>query len=121
MIKRLVSTLSLIGGSVFAQIARAQSSICTLNGQSVSCDELPLRMKGFLGAGIAAFGVAFVIGIAATVFSIMMIVHVATKPVQNKAMWVIIMLLFSPIGAIIYYFMVKRPFDKQIPPTSTVQ
>lgn len=117
MMKRIFSLLSLMGATLFAQIARAQG-MCTLNGQQVPCDQLAESAKGFLGAGIAMFAVMFVVGIVGTIFWIMMIIHAATKPIENRAMWIIIMALTGVLGAIIYYFAVKRSFDKQIPPPS---
>jgi predicted neutral ceramidase superfamily lipid hydrolase len=68
--------------------------------------------------GIGAFLVIIALGILATVFWIMMIVHAARHDVENKAMWVILMVFTGIVGALIYYFVVKRKFNKQFaPPT----
>ncbi|OGH73707.1 MAG: hypothetical protein A2921_03720 [Candidatus Magasanikbacteria bacterium RIFCSPLOWO2_01_FULL_43_20b] len=71
-------------------------------------------MGGFLGWGIAAVVVLFLVGIAAFIFWIVMLVHAASHPVENKAMWIILMVFTGVIGSLIYYFVVKRKFAKQI-------
>ena len=99
------------------QVALAAAK-CTLNGQEVDCAELGNKVKGFLGWGIGGFLVIFALGILATVFWIMMIVHAAKHDVENKAMWIILMVFTGIVGALIYYFVVKRKFGKQFsPPT----
>ena len=42
-----------------------------------------------------------------------MIIHAASKPIENKAMWIVLMVLVGPIVSIVYYFVVKRKMDKQ--------
>lgn len=96
-------------------LAEAQ---CELNGQPVPCDELFESVDGLVGWGIGFFIVLFVVGIVAFIFWLMMIIHAASHPIENKAMWIIILVLTGIIGAIIYYFAVKRKFNKQGPPTT---
>jgi uncharacterized protein YneF (UPF0154 family) len=51
----------------------------------------------------------------------MMIVHAAKHDVENKAMWIILMVFTGIVGALIYYFVVKRKFSKQFtPPAPTI-
>ena len=57
----------------------------------------------------------FVVGVGCLVFWILMIVDVAKRKFPNendKIMWVLIVALTGIIGAIIYYFMVKRKAKK---------
>jgi len=61
----------------------------------------------------------FALGIWATIFWIMMLVHVAKYPVENKLMWIILMVFTGIIGALIYYFVVKRKFSNQVMPPTT--
>ena len=91
------------------QVALAAAK-CTLNGQEVDCAGVENQVTGFLGWGIAGFLVIFALGIWATVFWIMMIVHAAKHNVENKAMWIILMVFTGIVGALIYYFVVKRKF-----------
>jgi len=42
-----------------------------------------------------------------------MLIHAVSKPIENKALWIIILVFTGVIGAIIYYFVVKRKFDLQ--------
>jgi hypothetical protein len=72
-----------------------------------------------LAGGLLALGLGFLLlilllSIACFVFWIMMIVHAISKPIKSKALWIIILLLFGIIGAIVYYFAVKRQFKKAV-------
>ncbi len=58
--------------------------------------------------------VFFAIGILSTVFWFMMIIHAAKHNIENKTVWVIVIVLTGIIGALIYYFVVKREFDSQL-------
>jgi hypothetical protein len=40
-----------------------------------------------------------------------MLVDAIKKPIQHKPLWIIILLLFGIVGAIVYYFAVKRSAD----------
>lgn len=104
---RIISSFALGLMIISNQVALA-SSKCTLNGQEVDCAELGNKVKSFLGWGIAGF---LIIGIWTIVFSIMMIIHAFKHDIENKAMWIILMLLTGIVGACIYYFMVKRKFS----------
>ncbi len=101
-----------------SQIVSAQAT-CTLNGKEVPCEEMGEQLGGFLGAGLVLGLIFVVVGIAATVFWIMMLIHAATHEVENKAMWIILMVLTGIIGALIYYFMVKRNFTSTTPTAPT--
>lgn len=88
---------------------------CQLNGKQIPCDQL-------IDSGILAFGfwgvlVIFILGLAISIlifaFWIWMIVHSIKNDIKNKPLWIIILLLFGLLGAIIYYFAIKRPFDKK--------
>lgn len=59
------------------------------------------------------------ISISAFVFWIMMIVHAATHPIENRAIWVLLLIFTGIIGAIVYYFVVKRKFNSQMPSSPT--
>ncbi len=83
---------------------------CTVNGQEIPCPEAVQAIgKAAIGFGIFAL-VMGTVGIAATVFWIMMLVHAASKPIENKALWIVLMVITGIIGAIVYYFAVKRTF-----------
>lgn len=107
--------------AVANQVALAAAK-CTVNGQEVDCAELGNKIQGFLGWGIGGFLLFVAFGIWATVFWIMMIIHAAKHNVENKAMWIIIMVFTGIVGALIYYFVVKRKFSNQFSaPTKIAQ
>jgi len=59
----------------------------------------------------------FLLGFAAMIFWLVMLIHAAHKPIENRVMWLILLVLIGPIGALIYYFAVKRKFKNQeMPP-----
>lgn len=72
-----------------------------------------------IGGAIAGFVIVFMIfwimlvilGILGFIFWIFMIVDIAKrrfKPENDKVMWILIVIFTGIIGALIYYFMVKR-------------
>ena len=69
-----------------------------------------------LGVGVTFLVILFAIGIAALaiflfVFWILMIVDCATRKFKNdieKVVWILILIFVHILGAIIYYFVVKR-------------
>lgn len=114
-IMKLVVVSAIVLGSLVAvsDSAFAQAT-CTLNGKDVPCEQLEQEAKGFLAYGAAGALIMIVAGIAMTVFWIMMIVHAASHEVDNKAMWIILMIFTGIIGALIYYFAVKRKFKPSL-------
>lgn len=95
----------------FIPLALADSG-CTLNGEEIPCDELWNAAQPFLALGIPLLLFMLALGLAGTVFWIMMIVHAATHDIKDKAMWIILMIFTGIIGALIYYFVVKRELKK---------
>jgi hypothetical protein len=116
------SALALALTTFTSQLAVAAESECTLNGEPIPCDELWDQMSGFLNWGIGFFILIFAFGIWSLVFWIMMIIHAANNEIQDRGMWIVIMVLTGFIGAVVYYFAVKRNFNKQInqPPSKMV-
>ncbi len=98
--------------SVGTQSALAQAK-CYKSGVEVPCEELVKSVKSLFAWGIGGFFVIFTLVILATVFWIMMIVHAARHQIKNKGIWIVVMVLTGIFGAIIYYFVVKRKFNKQ--------
>ena len=64
--------------------------------------------EGGAGVGIAVLLLILVVGIAAITFWVWMLVDCIRKDVNNKAVWIIVMVLFGILGSIVYYFAVKR-------------
>lgn len=109
--------------------ATPSASPCTVNGQPVPCDQFFDSFGGlFLGLGIFFiffFVVMFVIAIAAFILQILMIIHAAQNDIKDRALWIVVMVLTGGLGALIYYFAVKRPFDakkaeKQVKPDQKI-
>ncbi len=65
-----------------------------------------------------AFGILLgLVGLAALVFWIFMLVDCAKRPdkklkkLGGKVLWIILLILFGVLAAIAYYFIVKRKLD----------
>ena len=102
-------------------IALAQEATCRLNGQEVPCDKMLEKTGHFLGWGLGVVLLIWLLfvgfGVFCFVFWILMLIHAASKPINDKVVWVLVIALTGIIGAIIYYFVVKREFDRQHPST----
>ncbi|MCX6764482.1 MAG: PLD nuclease N-terminal domain-containing protein [Candidatus Nealsonbacteria bacterium] len=109
-----------ISNTVLAQIKET----CTVNGKEVSCDEMNSFLsdgaKGFLALGLGFFIVSLTVGLISFIFWLMMLIHAIKKPIESKPVWIILMIFTGIFGAIIYYFAVKRGFDKKVSPISQV-
>jgi len=122
MRKMLIAAWVALVGVFTGAVALAQEATCTLNGQQVPCDKMLEKAGGFLGWGI---GVVFLIGliffglgIFCFVFWLLMLIHAASKPINDKVVWVVVIALTGIVGALIYYFVVKREFDRLHPTAS---
>lgn len=108
--KLLLSMVSLVL-FILGNTALAATSKCTFNGQEVDCAAVGEKIGGFLGAGLGIILLVIVLGIASTIFWILMLVHAIKHDVESKALWIVLMVFTGLIGALIYYFAVKRDFD----------
>lgn len=106
-----------ISGTVLAQTTER----CTVNGKEVPCDEITKGFLGLLGLGVGFSLVLFIVGIISFIFWLMMLIHAIKKPIESKPIWIILMIFTGILGAIIYYFAVKRGFDKKVPSSPQVQ
>lgn len=106
--KSLLATIAFFSQTL---IASASEAVCKLNGEVVACGELAGAAKGFAIVAIALPIIFGVISVLLFIFWIMMLVHAIKNPIENKPLWIIIILLGNGIGAIVYYFVVKRQFS----------
>ncbi len=81
-----------------------------------------------LGIGILIiWGIMMIVGIFLFVFWILMLIDTFKrtnwKQESDKTLWIILVIVLGYIGAIIYYFAVKRPLDKggKTPPPAQPQ
>ncbi len=84
------------------------------NGESLVLNKEDLgALGGIFALGFGALLLVLLFAIACFVFWIMMLVHAVSKPIKSKPLWIIVILLFGIIGAVVYYFAVKRSFKKE--------
>jgi drug/metabolite transporter (DMT)-like permease len=75
---------------------------CTLNEQIIPCDQMPKWL--FL---IPIF--IFIIAGFSLIFWILMLIDIAKNEKDNNLIiWLLVLFFFGIIGAIIYYFAIKR-------------
>jgi hypothetical protein len=118
------AALATIGTLAWTGAALAQSTTtaitvatCKVNGVSVPCDQVGAAAGKALGMGLGILLLFVAMGIAASIFWLLMIIHAATHPVQHRAMWILLMVFTGILGAIIYWIAVKRTFAKASGPT----
>jgi len=92
------------------------SAQCFVNDKEVPCPEVPTGVIAGLGV---FFVLMLIIGLIGLIFWFWMLIHAIMKPIENKAMWIILMIIFQIPVSIVYFFVVKRKF--QDPPVAPVQ
>ncbi len=107
-----------VASAVLAVQRTALAATCSLNGQDIPCDQLGDGIGKAVGFGFGAFALFFILMIAGSIFWIMMIVHAASKPIENRPMWIVILVLTGVLGALVYYFVVKRNFKEGMAPVA---
>lgn len=110
MKKIKIVLVSLLLFLLSSQLVLAQAT-CTVNGREVPC---PNVSGWILLIPVIMFG----IGIVLFAFWLWMLIDAIMNQKEDKAMWVILIILLSVLGAIIYYFTQKRK-RKTVPTAPT--
>jgi hypothetical protein len=97
MKSKFVALISLIAGFVLSA-ETAMAATCKVNGEVVPCGSFPWWI----------FIVIPIIGILIFVFWLKMLIHAAKSTNPGKVGWIILIVLTQFLGAVIYYFVVKR-------------
>jgi len=113
--KKIIQRTIIIFSVLMLPLITLAEGVCKVNGKDIPCEDVYKAAKPFIGVGLGIFAVFAVIGLLLTIFWIWMIVHAATKNIENKALWIILLIIFGVLAAIVYYFAIKRPFDKNQP------
>jgi hypothetical protein len=100
MDEKTIAYLALI--AIFALPMASASMGCYVNGDPVPCD------SGFFGMFWAVFIVIFIIAVVFFIFWLWMLIDCIKRDFKDKVLWILLLLLVSGIGAILYYFLVKR-------------
>lgn len=104
-----ILSLTSVFTMLLSQTAFAASE-CTLNGETIPCDQMPAWFWGVM-IGMFVF-VAF-----AGVFTLWMLIDVIRNQHEKKFMWIAILFFFTFFGAIVYYFSVKRHRNESMTPS----
>ena len=101
------------------QLLSATGAVCKVNGQVVPCEQVWDSFKWFAGAGIGLVAVFFLVGVLAFIFWLLMVIDVIKRNVDHKPVWILVLLLTGILGAIVYYFAIKRKAKVQTSPPVT--
>ncbi len=114
-------SIGIINTENYSWINNKNNSTFIVNWQNVDSKEI-LAKGTSIFKGITWFVlIALVIGIIWFIFWIMMLVDAIRHEKENKALWIIILFLANTLGAIVYYFVVKRPRNKMEQQQNSVQ
>lgn len=76
---------------------------------------------GIVAGALVIWGIMVIVGIFLFVFWILMLIDVFKrtnwKQESDKTLWIILVIILGYLGAIIYYFAVKRQLDAKKPAT----
>jgi hypothetical protein len=73
-------------------------------------DMVPAFATGLIGLGIV-FGTIRILLLA---FWIWMLVHAASSDIKHKPLWLLVIWFMNIVGAIIYFFVIKRVYDREM-------
>ena len=79
---------------------------CTIDGEPADCGDV----AGILGA---IFIPIMLIGIVGFVFWLISLIHVIKNDdVENRVMWIVLLIVLGGLAGIIYFFTVRRKYNK---------
>jgi hypothetical protein len=82
-----------------------EGSTCTVMGEDVPCDQFWDRLWGSFGWVLVVGGIVFAVTLA---FWLWMLMDCAQRDFRDKAVWILIILLAGILGALVYYFVIRR-------------
>jgi hypothetical protein len=74
---------------------------CSINGQPVPCSQIWSSFR------VVIIPIVIILALA-SLFWIWMLIDAIRRPMNNKPMWILLILFTHLLGAITYYFSVKR-------------
>lgn len=97
---------------MIGQLLAQTTSSCTVNGVPTDCSRV-LKASGGIFAGFGIFFILmFVLSIINLVFLILSLVHlVKHEDVKDRVLW-IILVIFVPIAAWIYYLSIRKSYER---------
>lgn len=112
--------------SLLPLAARAQEDAMTTTDltTSTAATGASTAAAGGIVAGVfVIWGIMVLVGIALFIFWILMVIDVFKrtnwKQESDKTLWIILVIILGYLGAIVYYFAVKRPLDAGSKPSAT--
>jgi amino acid transporter len=110
--------LAVASAGFLAPLAAFAQATCKVNGTEVPCEALGQTFQTLNVLAIAVPIIFVLVALFAFVFWIWMIVDAAKREFPDKAIWILVIVLTHFVGALIYYFAVKK--KDSCPPSETV-
>ncbi len=88
---------------------------CTVNGQSVPCDQALNAVGSVLGAFGWIFGVLALLAVVGGIFWLWMLIDCLKRDFKkdaDKILWALAIFFLNILGAILYFFIVKNEDKK---------
>jgi sterol desaturase/sphingolipid hydroxylase (fatty acid hydroxylase superfamily) len=98
----------LAGLPVFFSGVNMAFAQCSINGEEIPCDQMP----AWFWPTIIAIPVLVLVGF---IFWLWMLIDAIKKPIENKMLWILVVFFGNILGALIYFFVVKRAHGGNIP------
>lgn len=104
----LIACVAVLVVALFTLLIPGASAQCYVNGEEVPCGTF---MPGMLGIGFLTLGVIIplvAVVVLSVVFWLLMLIDCLQRDFEDKLVWVLVLLFLTLLGAILYYFLVKR-------------
>jgi len=119
----MLNTISLLAASLFAGPTGSTllaKATCTLNGRDIPCGELGRSIAQWGVFGLVVLIVIAVVFIFIFIFWLKMLIHAIKHDIDYKPVWILVILLTGVIGAVVYYFAVKKHMPTQSMPQANI-
>ncbi len=113
-----LSTFAATSSVALAQTYEAAGTAtanCTVNGQSVPCDQALNAVGSLLGAFGWVFGVLALFAVLGGIFWLWMLIDCLKRDFKkdsDKILWALAIFFLSLLGAVLYFFIVKNADKK---------
>ena len=98
------------------ETSKIDNSSCTLNWQPIDCAEVAKTAGSWLKTGLWTLLIIGTLFLAGGIFWLIMLIHAISNPIPNKVLWVAVIFFLSLLGAVIYYFVIKRKYTSVMVP-----
>ena len=81
---------------------------CSVNGEEIPCSQFQAQYGWIFGVMMTFWAVMMVFWLVMMGFWVWMLIDCLKRDFKDKTIWVLVLIFTTVLGAILYYFMVKR-------------